>query len=183
MRSKILSILFVSFSLIPAYTSNNDVAPQPVIVVLGGHQAPVNATLLLWGEESYSASGLQIIRWEWSVQQPTGSQSTFYPSALTANPTFPVTVAGTYTFSLHVWDEQSVKSQQPDTYAVSIIVYDSNQDVQGTGGDDTQITFGTVGKDMIIQHGRGGNDTQYVGGDAGDDWIEQYGDAGNDTRQ
>ncbi len=183
MRTKIFSFVFISLFLIPAFNCPSFATPpQPVIVVLGGNQAPVGATLRLWGEESFSPTGLQIIRYEWSVKQPLGSKSTFSPTSLTANPTFPVTVKGTYTFQLHVWDEQEVKSQLPDTYSINVIVYDNYQTIEPVVGETTQVTLGTAGKDMIVQYAGEGDFSQYSTGAENGDWLEQYGGTGNDNQ-
>ena len=179
MRTKIFFFVFISLFLVPVFNCLSFAQPpQPVIVVLGGSQAPVGATLRLWGEESFSPTGLQIIRYEWSVKQPLGSKSTFSPTSLTANPAFPATVKGKYTFSLHVWDEQDMKSQKPDTYSVNVIVYDSYQTIDPS--ENPQITLGTTGRDMIVQNAGEGDFTQYITGSESDDWLEQHGGVGND---
>ncbi len=182
MRTKIFFYVLISLFLIPAFNSLSFAEPpEPLIVVLGGSQAPVGATLRLRGEESFSPAGLQIIRYEWSVKQPKGSESTFSPTSLTANPTFPVMLKGKYTFSLHVWDEQGVKSKKPDTYSVNVIVYDNNQTVGPS--ENPQITLGTPGRDMIVQNAGEGDFTQYISGEDSDDWLEQHGGTGNDHQK
>ncbi len=176
-----LSAVITSFFLVLIYVSYGfGELPEPVIVVLGGSQATVGATLRLWGEESYSPTGFQITRYEWSVAQPPGSSGTFSPTSLTANPTFPIPVAGTYIFHLHVWNEQGVKSTVPATYSVNVIVYDNYQTV---GPDvNPQITLGTTGQNMIVQNAGDGGFTQDVNGAGSHDWLEQHGGAGNDDQ-
>ncbi len=52
-------------------------------------------------------------QYAWSVSQPPGASQTLQPSASVAAPTFLVTVAGTYTFCLQVWDGQGSQDCPP----------------------------------------------------------------------
>ena len=91
--------------------------PTPVIQVAEGPEVSPQQVLHLYGDQSYADTGA-ISAWEWSVEQPLGSQSVFIPSATFPNPTFETNVAGGYTFHLKVWDEQGVPSCTEDTYKV-----------------------------------------------------------------
>ena len=55
------------------------------------------------------------------MDQPAGNAHSFLPSAAFPNPTFEVNVAGTYTFSLDVWDERDTKSCEPALFEVRAI--------------------------------------------------------------
>jgi len=93
--------------------------PTAVIQVAEGNEVIPQTVLHLYGDQSYAATG--IAKWDWLVDQPLGSQSVFIPSGTFPNPTFEVNVAGKYTFSLMVYDEQNVPSCAPDTFEVVVI--------------------------------------------------------------
>ena len=59
--------------------------PTPVIQVAEGPEVSPQQVLHLYGNQSYADSGA-ISAWEWSVEQPLGSQSLFIPSATFPNP-------------------------------------------------------------------------------------------------
>ncbi len=94
--------------------------PTAVIQVAEGGEVIPQTVLHLYGDQSYAATGT-IAKWDWSVDQPLGSQSVFIPSNTFPNPTFEVNVAGKYTFNLTVYDEQNVPSCAPDTFEVVVI--------------------------------------------------------------
>jgi hypothetical protein len=94
--------------------------PTAVIQVAEGNEVIPQTVLHLYGDQSYAATGT-IAKWDWSVDQPLGSQSVFIPSNTFPNPTFEVNVAGKYTFNLTVYDEQNVPSCAPDTFEVVVI--------------------------------------------------------------
>lgn len=54
---------------------------------------------------SKAAPGHTLTKYEWSVEQPTGSASTFVPNAKQKAVSFLPNVAGDYTFKLQVYDE------------------------------------------------------------------------------
>ncbi len=85
-----------------------------------GTEVIPQTTLHFFGDESCSPQG-GAAKWEWKVTQPAGSQSVFVPSASFPNPTFEANVAGIYTFSLNVWDEQGAPSSFPAGYVVTVI--------------------------------------------------------------
>ena len=94
--------------------------PTAVIQCAEGKEVIPQTVLHLYGDQSYAATGT-IAKWDWSVEQPLGSQSVFIPSNTFPNPTFEVNVAGKYTFSLTVYDEQNIPSCAPDTFEVVVI--------------------------------------------------------------
>jgi len=93
--------------------------PTAVIVVQEGEEVIPQTKLHLIGSQSYAASG-SISKYEWSVQQPVGSQSVFLPSASAPDPTFEVNVAGQYIFQLRVWDQNSEESCIDANYTVFV---------------------------------------------------------------
>ncbi|MBM4371219.1 MAG: choice-of-anchor D domain-containing protein [Deltaproteobacteria bacterium] len=94
--------------------------PTAVIQIAEGAEVIPQTVLHLYGDQSYAATGT-IAKWDWSVDQPLGSQSVFIPSNTFPNPTFEVNVAGKYTFNLTVYDEQNIPSCAPDTFEVVVI--------------------------------------------------------------
>jgi hypothetical protein len=97
-----------------------DACPHAVIQVAEGTEVVPQTLLHLYGDQSYAATG-SITKWDWSVEQPQGSQFTFIPSASFPNPTFEANVAGLYRFHLTVWDENGVPSCQPAVAEVMVI--------------------------------------------------------------
>ncbi len=91
--------------------------PTSVIQVAEGSEVFPQQVLHLFGDQSWADTGA-ISAWEWSVEQPLGSQSVFIPSPTFPNPTFEANVSGKYTFHLKVWDEQGVPSCAEDSYEV-----------------------------------------------------------------
>ena len=98
--------------------------PVAVIVIQEGEQVIPQTELHLFGDQSFSPSGT-ISKWEWTVQQPTGSQSVFTPSADSPNPKFEANVAGQYEFQLTVYDGNETESCVPDTATLVVIPDDS----------------------------------------------------------
>ena len=94
--------------------------PVAVIVIQEGEQVIPQTELNLFGDQSFSPSGT-INKWEWTVQQPSGSQSLFTPSANFPNPKFEANVAGQYEFQLTVYDDQENPSCVPDTANLVVI--------------------------------------------------------------
>jgi len=85
-----------------------------------GDEVIPGTVLHLQGDQSYSSNG-QIDKWEWGVEQPPGSTSSFVPSHTVPNPSFETGVAGVYTFHLTVWDEINTPSCFPASYEVVVI--------------------------------------------------------------
>ena len=91
-----------------------------VIKCAEGDEVVPQTVLHLSGDESYPGC-FEIEKWEWSVEQPVGSQSVFVPSHTVPNPTFEANVAGSYLFVLDVWDGGGVRSCIPAAYEVLVI--------------------------------------------------------------
>ncbi|MCB9728442.1 MAG: choice-of-anchor D domain-containing protein [Deltaproteobacteria bacterium] len=83
--------------------------PTAVIIVQEGEEVIPQTKLHLLGSQSYAASGA-IKRYEWTAQQPVGSQSVLLPSFLAPDPTFEANVAGEYVFTLTVYDQNDEAS-------------------------------------------------------------------------
>jgi hypothetical protein len=90
-----------------------------VIVIEEGEEVIPQTKLHLIGSQSYAANG-DIQEYQWTVQQPVGSQSIFLPSASAPDPTFEVNVAGQYTFNLRVWDADGEQSCVDAEYVVYV---------------------------------------------------------------
>ncbi len=95
--------------------------PIAVIHVREGEEVIPQTFLHLEGDQSFSQNAPPITAWQWEVEQPEGSQSTFVPSATFPNPTFQVNAAGEYRFRLHVWDSRNVRSCEPAEAVVVVI--------------------------------------------------------------
>jgi hypothetical protein len=94
--------------------------PVAVIQVEEGEEVIPQTVLHLHGEGSYSATGA-ITKYEWTVEQPALSASTFIPSASFPNPSLEANVAGKYVFHLNVWDEYGRKSCYPADATVYVV--------------------------------------------------------------
>ena len=92
--------------------------PTAVIRCEEGDEVVPQTTLHLDGSESVATVG-RIVAWAWSVEQP-GAGDIFLPGGTAAAPSFEANAAGTYTFSLDVWDESGRKSCQPAVYEVVV---------------------------------------------------------------
>ncbi|MFH1531298.1 MAG: choice-of-anchor D domain-containing protein [Pseudomonadota bacterium] len=108
--------------------SNPDPCPTGVIQVAEGSEVDVQTVLHLYGDQSYSPSGA-ITKWDWSVDQPAGSQFVFVPSSTFPNPTFEANVQGLYRFHLTVWDENGLPSCEP-AMAEVLVISDCNIHVE-----------------------------------------------------
>ena len=98
----------------------NPACPTAVIQVAEGKDVIPQTTLYLLGSQSFG-SGAAISKYQWTVQQPPGSQSFFLPSSTAPAPSFETNVAGTYIFFLDVWDDAGVKSCVPAKYEVEVV--------------------------------------------------------------
>ncbi len=96
--------------------------------------------LHLFGDESYASEGA-IQKWEWSVDQPLGSQSVFVPSYTFPNPTFEANMQGVYTFSLRVWNPDNTPSCLPAKYEVPVFPYQAIR---------VELTWDVPGRDVGI---------------------------------
>jgi hypothetical protein len=93
--------------------------PTAVINVAQGEEVLPQTRLQLDASASTASSG-RVTGWEWSVTQPSGSVSTFLPSAYVEKPTFEVNIIGTYTFRLKVFDELGIESCTQAEYVVNV---------------------------------------------------------------
>ncbi len=91
-----------------------------LIACAEGHSVAPQTELHLDGSGSIAPDG-SISRYEWRVDQPELSQSVIEPDNAQAQVTFEVNVAGDYTFSLDVWDDQDQKCAQSATYVVHVV--------------------------------------------------------------
>ena len=117
-----------------AYASEVDVAvegfapdstcPIPVITIAEGEEVVPQTLLHLDGGGSLTPAGT-ITAYEWSVEQPDGSQSVFAPSRFIASPTFAVNVAGDYTFRLTVTNSFGEQACAPAEVKVSVVPIDA----------------------------------------------------------
>lgn len=98
----------------------NPCCPTAVIKVAEGDEVIPQTTLHLYGDESYAPND-GIVKWQWEVEQPPGSQSVFIPSAEFPNPTFETNVSGIYTFHLTVYDQTNTPSCFPATREVAVV--------------------------------------------------------------
>lgn len=92
--------------------------PTSSIQVTEGEEVLPQTNLTLRG--SGSASTGNISGWEWTVEQPVGSQSIFLPSAYVQNPTFEANIVGEYTFKLRTFDAQGTPSCEDAEFTVFV---------------------------------------------------------------
>jgi Ca2+-binding RTX toxin-like protein len=105
-----------------------------------------------------------------------------------------VAVAGNHTYTAKAWSGSTLLgtigpisfttvSGFPLTIplAFSFPAFDSYHTDVGTAGPNSQIFFGTAGRDRVVQYGGAANDLQSVDAGAGNDWVEQYSGDGDDT--
>ena len=100
------------------------IAPMPVITVQEGLQVGPLTTLHLSASQSVPVPGSAIDAWEWTLEGPAGSVTTFWPSASVQSPTLEANVAGTYTFRLTVHQGQLV-SATPAEATVTVVPSDT----------------------------------------------------------
>jgi len=70
---------------------------------------------------SQAAAGHVLTKYEWTVEQPTGSASTFVPNAKQKTVSFLPNVAGDYKFRLVVYDELGTASCAPATRVLHVV--------------------------------------------------------------
>ena len=90
----------------------DDECPVAVIEITPGYQAIPLTLLTLNGEHSHAASG-SIATYQWEVEQPLLSVSSFVPDATYPSPVFEANVTGKYVFRLKVWDAHGHESCFP----------------------------------------------------------------------
>ena len=83
--------------------------PVAVIACEEGDEVDTLTNLHLSAAGSYSVIG-RVVDWEWSVEQPVGGASVFFPAPSAESVQLEANVAGTYLFSLDVWDSTGQQS-------------------------------------------------------------------------
>jgi hypothetical protein len=127
-----VTIVFENNSAIPAYNvpvAGAGIEPccgaTAIIKCEEGDQVIPQTVLHLIGDESYVDNGSNVAKWEWEVDQPSGSQSSFVPSSTFPNPTFEVNVSGVYTFYLTAYNQLGTPSCFPAEHDVVVIPEDA----------------------------------------------------------
>ena len=155
--------------------------PEPVVTCAEGDQVTPWTELHLSGEESYGAPCSdrhdEIVKWNWSVAAPIGSQARFEPSDDVPAPTFRVDLAGKYTFHLFVYDEQNVPSCAPAAWEV-VVVPDQAIWIelfwQTPGDPDETDTGPAAGADLDLHLQRpGGLGVDHDGDGVHECWMDQ----------
>ncbi|MCB9786934.1 MAG: hypothetical protein H6744_09615 [Deltaproteobacteria bacterium] len=127
-------------------------APTPVLIVAEGQEVIPQTRLHLVGSQSHAPEA-EIVKYEWTVQQPPGSASVFVPATTAPDPTFEVNVAGEYVFGLKVWDSSGNPGCQITTAHV-FVVPDEAIHVEllwDTPGDEDQTDEGPeAGADLDL---------------------------------
>jgi hypothetical protein len=93
--------------------------PQAVITVTEGDEVLPQTNLHLSARNSTASAG-NITRWEWSVVQPSGSASVFFPGTNRQDVTFEANIVGEYIFRLKVWDALGTESCSQAEYTVVV---------------------------------------------------------------
>lgn len=83
--------------------------PTASFEIAQGDEVLPQTVLELSAASSLAALG-ELTRWEWTVEQPSGSTSRVSPDAARSEVTFEANVIGTYLFRLRVWDAAGVES-------------------------------------------------------------------------
>jgi hypothetical protein len=99
----------------------DELCPKAVIFVVEGEEVIPQTNLTLKGDQSLAVGNATILEWNWNVEQPAGSASTFVPLSTVPNPRFEVNVAGIYRFSLMVTDSGGNESCEPARADVAVI--------------------------------------------------------------
>ena len=125
---------------------------QANIQVAEGAQVLPQTVLHLDGSQS-GGDGSLISAYEWTVEQPVNSVSSFSPNNAMATPTFVANVVGEYTFKLTVWDEFGAPNCEP---AVTVVTVQAAEGIHiellwTTAGDPDQTNQGPeAGADMDL---------------------------------
>ena len=131
--------------------------PIPVITVTEGDEVLPQTTLHLSARNSTSSTGA-VTRWLWTIDQPQGSASTFFPGAERQDVTFEANIVGEYRFTLNVWDAVGTEACSTATYLV-VVTSDEAIRVEllwDTPGDPNQTDTGfglfgeSTGSDMDL---------------------------------
>ncbi len=93
--------------------------PNAVITVAEGDEVLPQTNLSLSARNSTASAG-NITRWEWSVVQPSGSVSNFFPANNRQDVRFEANIVGEYIFRLKVWDALGTESCSQAEYTVLV---------------------------------------------------------------
>ncbi len=157
-------------------------APIPVAILTAKEKSKGSpgSLLHLKGDESYGRSGAKLVKFQWSVTQPSGSWSTFMPDSAFPNPTFAANVVGAYLFQLTVEDDGGNQASSNWTFEATPnvalyveVVWDAagelDHDTGGVGnGPDLDLHFAHPDAD-------GGVDVD--GDGTNDPWFDKKYDA------
>jgi len=131
--------------------------PTAVITVTEGDEVLPQTVLHLSARNSTSSTGA-VTRWLWTIDQPQGSASIFFPGAQDQDITFEANNVGEYRFTLNVWDAVGTEACSPATYLV-VVTSDEAIRVEllwDTPGDSNQTDTGfdrfgeSTGSDMDL---------------------------------
>jgi hypothetical protein len=90
----------------------------PVIEIQERNSIIAQTKLHLDGTQSVTPNGP--LSYQWTVQQPVGSQTVFFPHANSPQPTFEANVAGTYTFGLETTSGNELGTCKTAQYTVNV---------------------------------------------------------------
>lgn len=126
---------------------------------------------------SHDAGANRALSFSWTVEEPQGSRSLFHPSAYVENPTFEVTLAGTYVFRVTIQDGAG-SITCPSAEATVVVTPDSDLHIAlfwDTPGDrDPYDTGPYAGSDLDLHFAHplanGGYDGDHDG--ENDGWYD-----------
>ncbi len=152
--------------------------PTPVIRGLPGVEVLPGTTLNLSARGSTSENGA-VVEWEWSVEQPDGSVSQFFPAADRQDVTFVANVVGEYRFRLKVWDELGVESCDAAEVMVNVTPGDGIfvELFWHTPGDEDETDVGfdffgeSVGTDLDLHFLHPNANSQYFHSQYDCNWL------------
>lgn len=153
--------------------------PSPVITVQEGDEVIPQTVLHLSGTQSTSDNG-PVASYAWTVDQPAGAVGQFSPSVSAASPTFTVSLAGTYVFTLAVVGPNGPVVGCPNATFTVIVLTDNAIEVElvwDTPNDLNKTDTGPyAGADLDLhfahQFAVGVGDNDYDG--EIDPWFDSY---------
>lgn len=139
--------------------------PVAVITSQSSGEIVPQTVVKLSADQSNSPAGVGITKWVWTVEQPSGSVSQFFPSNSVRSPTFEANVVGLYAFKLTVWDAYDNKSCNVASMQIAVtsdealrveLLWDTPGDVdQSNTGMEWD---GSVGSDVDLHFVRSGEE-------------------------
>ncbi len=163
--------------------------PTAVISVAQGDEVLPQTVLNLSARNSTASSGA-VTRWEWSVVQPQGSASVFFPGPNRQDVTFEANIVGEYLFRLKVWDALGTESCSTAEYLV-VVTSDEAIRVEllwNTPGDPDQTDSGfdffgeSLGTDLDLHFLHPNASNQYFHSQYDCNWLNtnpNWGGSGN----